>query len=513
MAFGDALAMGIVKGIGTGYSQHIQDQRRERMENRRMDKSFDMFKKQKQYSFGLEAIGKENESLGAWEEAAKLGVNDLAFKAATKMAGSFSKEDRPKIIRDSMKNFNGMSKAELLSRAGYNKPDYSQWIDNPDYQDAIPQSRIAGMKEMPGASDVFKYDPRAYEQEQAKVAEKLTDYQRKKKDEFNSINTMGVVSFGAGLSDDVKNYIWKNRPEGVTAQLKGSEVVSYDQNLLTSLVNEGQVVKVGNTMKFVGALEDREKEMLGIGAPTAPQEPTDVKPLYSEPETQQYLSEKEQKEATAKMDSAIKSMGKDLGTGKGTPLTTHTELTDAKKALETMNEDALSYMFSAGFSLDTVRDISAKFGNEEAQKAKDLISKMSSSVNAIRHELFGSALTEGEAEAFKKQFADVGVFNSKENLSTQLQHLIDKAEMGTVEKMAGYTPEQRAAFLERNPQYAGVMRRVVETDDTQDPERKQTVSDSSGKDVSASIPQEFWNASPEKQQQFLKQYGLTLGGK
>lgn len=472
MSMGEAIALGIAKGVGQGYQKHFDEQRRERMDLRRMDKSFDMFKKQAQYSYGLEQIGKQNEVLGQWETVAKQNVNDIALQGATKLSQQFAAKDRPAFVRRTMKNMQGMSKAEMLSKFGYNKPDYSQWINDPDYQDAIPMSRIAGMPDMPGADEVFKYDPRMVQQETAAKAEKVTDYMRKREDEFKTISTMGVVSFGGAPSDSVKNFIWKSRPEGVNVTMKGSEAVSYDQNLMTSLINSGQVVKIGNQLKFKNELTDGEMQTLGIDPATVTGEDVTPTPLYTEPQSAEYI----EKQEGEKMQKAVKSMSKDLGTGKGTPLTTYSELQDSLDMLNTMDKDALDYLFTVGFSNQTAREVAAKFGDKNAQLAKNLISKLSGTVNALRHDLYGSALTEGETAAFKQQFSDIGMLNNKENLATQIQNLMDKSQMGVAEKLAGYSVEQRRAFLEANPQYKDVMGKVEMVD------TKQTLSDSSDKD-------------------------------
>lgn len=456
--FGSAIARGLVKGLGEGYSKHLEDQRRERLDAKRLNDTFNMFQKQIKFRMGMEDIQKQNEALGKWEEVAKLSPQEIVQRGLLKASEVFSPQDRPKFVRDGAKQLDGMEKSALMVHFGYVKPDYSQYVDKPEYQDAIPRKRLAGIADMPDMESTFKYDPRTYAEEQKKKGEKMTDYMRKKEDEFKAINSIGVMNFGKTLSDEVKNFIWKNRPEGVSVEMKGSEAVSYDQNLLTSLVNNGQVVPVGSELKFVGELTEDEQQLFGMGAAPqeAPQEAEAPAPLYTEPKTQEFI----QKQEAEKVDKAVKQMSKDLGTGKGTPLTTYTELNDAMSELDTMSDDALDYLFTVGWSNDTVRDLRAKFGDEDAQKAKNLISKMSGTVNSLRHELFGSALTEGEAKAWKQQFADIGVFNNKENLKTQLGHLIEKAQLGVAEKMAGYTPEQRQAFLERNPSYAGVMSKV-----------------------------------------------------
>lgn len=460
--FGEAIALGVAKGLGEGYQTHLAEQRRERASDRRMAKTFDMFKKQSQYSYGLQQIGKQTEALGAWESAAKMSTNDIAYKAAVKMSEPYSKADKPKVIQNTLKNFQGVSKADLLARLGYSKPDYSQWIDNPDYQDAIPRARLAGMDEMPDMEQTFKYDPRNYADVQKEEAAKKDKYDKDKKDTLTGINNMAVIGFGAKPSEELAITLWKGRPKGIAVEMKGADAISYDNNLLTSWLNSGQAVKVGAVIKLRSELTMKDKALLGISEePLVTSQGTQsAATLYTEPTTEAYIEEKKVKGEAKEMDKAIQKIAKSLGTGKGTPLTTHTELQESLALLDSMDEDALDYLFTAGYSTDTARDLAAKAGSGSAQKAKDLISKMSGTVNNIRHELFGSALTEGESAAFQKQFADVGTFNTKENLRNQLVNLINKAELGVAEKMAGFTPEQREEFKSRNKSYTDVMRQV-----------------------------------------------------
>lgn len=470
--FGSAIARGLVKGLGEGYSTHLEEQRREKREARQLDNTFNMFKKQQQYSFGLQQIGKMNESLGTWETAAKMSTGDLAYQVATKMSSQFSKEDRPKFFRDAMKQLNGLSKAELLSRAGYNKPDYSAYIDNPDYQDAIPRGRIAGMADMPDMTETFKYDPRAYAQEQKAQGEKMTDYMRKKNDEFQSINSMGVMQFGKQLSDEVKNFIWKNRPEGMSVEMKGAEAISYDQNLLTSLVNSGQVVPVGSELKFVGELTPDEQTLFGVGEeaqPTPEEAPVVPTPLYTEPKTEAYLTEQEQKEHTKVQRQEAKNVEKNYGK----TIKAYTSLGDLRSQLEALSPEAQSILFGDAslrglLSLtDVGKQLAAKADVAGAKEARKFLSLMENISATLKHEQYGSAQTKTEMESFADQLGNPGILQNPETLIDQIQTRMDLVG-GDLQAAVGQTGAE--AYLAEHPdlqeELGGIFGQIGQVSDT-----------------------------------------------
>lgn len=560
MAIGSAIAQGILGGVGKAGQQYFDDMRRQRLDDIKIKKSFDAFTKQADYSAaiqtkrdeaqakyqvkaqkemavytagvqeekeksvygyktGMADIAAKGEQLTEWERVAKMNVQDIVYENALSASEKFAPSDRPAFIRDYLKRKSGVSKTVAINDRGLTLPDYSKYKNNPDYKDAIPVKRLAGVESMPDADSMFSFDESGgFMQAQKEAAVKLDKYDKAKRDAIGVIKDSALMTQQAEPSDAVAEYLWLKRPKEGDIQKSGSEVASNDETRLSAKIVSGDIVKINGMLKFKHELDDGERELLGLppktsGVPQAPQAvpqaaPTVAGAEYTDPTLAAQEEEKEVKELKAETDAKVLEMGKALGTGKGTPLTAHTELSEARDMINGMDSDALDYMFQVGFSTETVRDIAAKYGSESAQKAKDLISKMSSTVNAMRHQLFGSALTEGEAAAFKQQFADIGAFNNKENLLTQLDNLISKSEMGVAEKMAGYTPEQRAAFLERNPKYKAVMAQV------ELPEApKASIMDAQGNDVSATLPEQFWSASPEKQQQFLTKYGFNMGGK
>lgn len=513
--WGEALAQGIAQGVGEGAQDYFKDQRRERMELRQMDKSFDMFKKQQRYQMGLQGIQAQNEALGSWEQAAKMNVGDLAYQAAVKMAEPLSKDDRAGFIRDTMKNFGGMSKAELLVRAGYSKPDYSQWIDNPEYQDAIPMSRVAGMEDMPDMTQVFKYDPRRWEQEQKKEQEKITDYMRKKQDTFNGIKSMSVVQFGATPSEELTNVIWQQRPGGVGVEMKGADAISYDQNLLTSLINSGQVVQVGTQLKLKGELTDADYKIIG-GQPTAAPQQPQGKPgaLYTEPTTEKYLGEQEQKEEMKVQRQAASKVEKD----QGKTIKSYTSLNDLENSLASLSDDAKAILFGDTslkglLSMSKVgQQIAAKQGVKGAEEARKFLALMENISATLKHEQYGSAQTATELKNFADQLGNPSILQNPKTLLDQIKtrkQLIGSALSASVGETG------RKAYMAEHPDMEAVLGQVFgggENGQVSDLSGQPKVVDAQGKDVSANIPEQFWKASPEKQKQFLTKYGLTLGG-
>ncbi|AHK11876.1 hypothetical protein CHOED_016 [Vibrio phage CHOED] len=473
MSFGEALATGLAQGLGEGVQDYYKDQRREKMEVRQLDRSFDMFKKQSQYSFALEGIGKQNEALGAWEDAAKLDTKTLAFQAATKMSAQFSKEDRPKFLRDSMKNLNGMSKAELLSRAGYNKPDYSQWIDNPEYQDAIPMSRVAGMGELPDASSVFKYDPRQFEEQHKVEGEKVTDYMRKKDDEFSAISSMSVINFGAKTSTELNNLIWKNRPSGVGVVMKGADAISYDKNLLDTLINTGQVVQVGPELKLVGELSDVERATFAPQAPAAPQS-TSGSPgaLYTEPKTEEYLTNQEEKEALKVQRTESKAVEKN----QGKTIKSYTSLDDLQSQLESLSPEAQKILFG-DTSLkgmlamtDVGKQLAAKADVAGAQEARKFLALMENISATLKHEQYGSAQTATELKNFADQLGNPSIL---QNPKTLLDQIRTRKQLVGSSLSAAVGTTGREAYLKEHPDMAAMLNEVWSSGDS-----NQTVSDS-----------------------------------
>lgn len=552
MAIGSAIAQGVLSGIGKAGQQYFDDQRRQRLDDIKIKKTFDAFTKQADYSAALQAerdkaqaatqvktqkemadytagvqeekeksvygykegmkdITAKGDQLTEWERVAKMDVKDIVYENALQAAEKFAPSDRPAFIRDYLKRKSGVTKTVAINDRGLTLPDYSKYKSNPDFRDAIPVKRLAGVQEMPDADSLFSFDESGgFMEAQKEAAAKLDKYDKTKRDAISVIKDSTLMTFQAEPSQAVAEYLWLKRPKGEDVQMQGADVISQDNTRLAAKIKSGDIVQIGGELKMKRELTDDERQLLGLDmAPTAAPapSPTEAGLEYTEPQAAKQLDEKEEKALKVETDKAVKSMAKDLGTGKGTPLTAHTELSEAMDMINSMDSDALDYMFQVGFSTDTVRDVAAKYGSESAQKAKDLISKMSSTVNSMRHQLFGSALTEGEAAAFRQQFADIGAFNNKENLVNQLGNLISKSETGVAEKMAGYTPEQRAAFLERNPKYKAVMAQVELPEVPRAP-----VKDAQGNDVSDTLPEQFWKASPEKQQQFLTKYGFNMGG-
>lgn len=473
MSMGEAIALGIAKGVGEGYTDYYKDQRRERMSDRQMQKSFDTFKKQSQYSYGLQEIGKQTDALGKWETAATMSTNDLAFQVASKIGSNYSKEDRPKVIQNTLKQLQGMTKAELLSRAGYNKPDYSQWIDNPDYQDAIPRSRIAGMADMPDMETTFKYDPRNYADFQKEQGEKVTDYMRKKTDELAAISSMSVVGFGAKPSTELATMIWKNRPEGTAVAMKGAEAVSYDQNLLNSLITNGQAVKVGSQIKLRGELTEKDKELLGIPEVTPVEAPADTSTLYTEPTTKQFVEDKEAKA----VEKQQRTMTRDIEKKSGKTVKSYRDLEALGGELENLDDETKAALFGAlsteGLigATDFGRKLAAKFGNEAAQKARAFLSRMTNVSAALKHEQYGSAQTLTELKTFADQLGDPSLLQNPDTLAEQIK---TRLELIGNDLDATVGLEGREAYLTQHPEIAesSLGARWGAKEDT-----KQTVSD------------------------------------
>lgn len=494
MAFADALAQGILKGVGTGVQQHYLDQQRKRQEDRKLQKSFDMYKKQTQYSYAMEGISKQNEALGAWESAAKLSVDDLAYQAATKMSANFSKEDRPKFFRDAMKRLNGMSKVELLSRAGYNKPDYSQWANNPEYADAIPQSRIAGMADSQGMSDVFKYVPPQTTDTGTKTEDKK-QWQVEMEGRHNAYsqsllgNSYLIQQGIEGIDPSVLNLVdaslqfGKQDPIYVDSET-GIEVNRIDDEVIRGLQN-GKFAIVGGTVmpmrKAQGFLElenEFQQEAVAAEQPTeTPMEgevpltdavgqteglPMDTPPLTSQEQVRQQKQQvKEQKRFRREATEIGKTVAKE----------SVTEVVDsidrAEADLQALKPEQLQYIYQAlnvadGVVPDAMRAMQ-KEGDPNAREAFKAMQSLMNVLNVTLKDRSGAAVTEPEAQRFFRELGAAsalgsleetlkGLGNLRQGKLSQVEGYLQGRDEGTVEEFFKSSPKY-AKYFEEHERY------------------------------------------------------------
>lgn len=484
MAFAEALATGLAQGLGEGFQQHFADQRREKFELKRMDKSFDMFKKQQIYSFGLQEIGKQNEALGAWEDAAKLSVNDLAFQAATKVAEPFSKGDRPQIVRDTLKNFQGMSKAELLSRAGYNKPDYSAYIDNPDYQDAIPQARIAGMADMPTMSETFQYDPRTLEKALTQAGEKMTDFDKKVKMGKQLIANRVQSVTGYRLSEDVIADLYGDGSQ-LQTETKGALNIDPALTRFDQLKNKvyfpvGGEIKLRSEMDKDDWAQWQAEQTGQVGPQPTEEEEMDIpapigagSATYETPETAEYLAKEEEKAQMKAQQAAAKRVGEKHGK----LIASYGALDELEQATQGLSDGAKQYLFGAanwkgaGAISDRVTQLAAKAGDPDAQEAAAYLSLVTNITARIKHDQYGSAQTATELKDFASQLGRPGIFQNPDTLMAQLK--ARKASVGRDVKSSIGQSDRDAYLAEHKDDPYAASAFGVEPEET-----NQTVSDS-----------------------------------
>lgn len=495
--FGEAIAQGIAKGIGDAGQQYYSDQRREKKDVRASARSFEDFKKQQDfsstqktlrdknmamYNTGLTDITAKNTAKTAWETAAKLSPSDLAYQIATQQSSQFSKEARPAFFRDTMKRLNGMSKTVLMAKAGHVLPDYSMYVDKPEYADAIPSANVGGIDALPDASATFKYDPKTYAAVQKKQGEKMSAYMEKRQDEFKAIDSMGMVTYGATMDDSVKNLIWKNRPEGKGVEMQGAEAVSYDQTYVNALIKTGKVVQVGTQLRIAKEVEMEDAAVAQRTSTTTPETPDgSTGALYTEPRAEELLATKKAKEDKAIQVASVKR----VEDKQGKAIKSYTNLGELKTGLTNLSKDAKEILFGGSsfkglLSLtDVGQQLAAKGDVKGAKEARKFLSLMENISAQLKHEQYGSAQTISELKTFASQLGNPSIF---QNIDTLIDQIGTRQGLVRSGIEAGVGAEDRKSYLAGHPEAAELFG-----------ETKQTVSDLSDSDAAmiTSAPKEY----------------------
>lgn len=499
---GTAIAQGIAQGVGQGANKYYDDQRRTKRSKQDMANAFTTFKQQQDYSnsqrvereknmavysTNLSSIDNKNKATETWKANAQLSPSDLAFQIATKQSSHFAKGDRPKFFRDTMKRLNGMSKTELMAKAGYVLPDYSEFIDKPEYHDAIPIPTIGDSPNLPAASATFKYDPRVLAGVQQQKAEKVSAYMEKRNDEYKAIDSMGMVTYGATMDESVKNLIWKNRPEGKGVEMQGAEAVSYDQTFVNALIKAGKVIQVGTQLRLTKEVEIEDKALSQRTKSFIPTSEGDTASLYTEPKAQEQITRKLEKEQVATKKAAVKR----VEDKQGKVIKSYESLDTLKEGLASLSPDAKEILFGGSSAKgilsisDLAQQIAAKGDVKGAKESRKFLSLMENISATLKHEQYGSAQTATELKNFAAQLGNPSVFQNPDTLLSQIETRKKLVRDGVE---AGVGVEDRQAYLESHPEAEGLFG------------TKQTVSDSSDIDVTSLI-----ESAPEESRDELKQ--------
>lgn len=471
--YGAAFAQGLAQGVGEGIQDYYKDQRRERADNRRMAKSFDMYRKNAQLSFGLQEVAKKNAQLDEWEKAAKLSADDLAFQVANKVAEPYSKEDRPQVFRDTYKNLNNMPHPELMVRAGYVRPDYSDYIDNPDYQDVIPTSRIAGISELPNAAQVFKYDQRKYESTIKKAGDKLTDYDKKVATAKQGLRSMTPAAFnGAILSEKGADVLYSLLgSSGFDVQQQGGDIANSAIPILNGqlMSPDGSLVLHGNTIIPREGLPE-ETEITPLVEPASPIVGTDTAKTA-------YLAEQEEKE-----DKKVRyQAAQHISDKYGNDFASYETLQELRDSAEAVKDNPYLYgdvsWKGLGTVSKTVIQAAAKAGDAEAKEALAFLSKFENISAALKHEQFGSAQTNTELASFDRQLKEPGLLQNNDTLITQINERMKGIGAGIRGKVG---VQDRQYYMDEHPD-ASYAQGIFGTKEPSEALEgtKETVSDSS----------------------------------
>lgn len=485
---GTAIAQGIATGIGQAGQQYYADQRREKRDIRQMARGFENFKKQQDYSdtlrtererrqalfqSGVTDITSKKQADSEWRAAAQLSPSDLAYQIATKQSSQFSKEQRPAFFRDTIKRLNGMSKVELMTKAGYTLSDYSEYADKPEYADAIPTPKVGGMEAMPDASSVFKYDPKTYEALQKQQGEKMSAFMEKRKTALSGIKDSITLSFGIQPSPEAQALILDGRPSGQNVVMEGANAISYDDNYTRSLIETGKLVPYkGQLVPATLAAIDEGVQERQAGLTMPPET------LYEEPQAAAQI----QKEETEKVEMAKKAAVKRVEDKQNKVIKSYQSLNELAESSKALSEGAKEYLYGAisakgvlGTTKASMR-AAAKAGDEDALEALKFLSLMETVSATIKHDQYGSAQTRDELKNFANQLGDPSLLQNPETLLDQIQTRMTMIKGGI---MAGVGTEDRAAYLETHPEAKNLFSA---------PETKETVSDLS-KDAGLVDPQ------------------------
>lgn len=535
MALGTAIAQGILQGLGTGTQQYFNDQRRERMDARKLARTFDTYKKQADYSAAITAeqtktkqaheketlaeqrayqkgviteerkyktedlaeqrayqektaettatrqlkgqkelfkyeagykdIQAKSGQISAFEQMAKLSTRDIVYQNAMKASQNFPKADRSQFIRDFMKRNNGVTKAAALEQGGYTLPDYSQYANNPDFADAIPTARIAGMKEAPGMSDVFTYEPPATTEEaeptdmkqwQVEAQTRKTSY----KDTILNTQALGVTDVDPQVLNQLDSQLQFGKQDAVYVDSATGTEVSRPNDYVIRGIQEGRLAVVdGQLTTAVKAQQIQALEQEMQGTPTAPEGgegvPTEAPQELPMTTAETVRQEKKQQADTKRYRTQAKGIGDKLAKEN---ITGVVEAIDTARAdLQGLDDEALAYVYSAlnevqgnpRLAIDAIR----KSKDPKAREASMALQSLMGVLNVELKDRSGAAVTEQEAQRF---FAELGRASAVGSLGETLKGL-DNLTNQKLSKAEGYLQGQEQGtvdeFFATSPKY------------------------------------------------------------
>lgn len=516
MALGTAIAQGIVQGLGTGTQQYFNDQRRERMDARKLARTFDTYKKQADYSaaitaeqtkakqayeketlteqreyqektaetaatrqltgqkklFAYEAgykdIQAKSGQISKFEQMAKLSTRDIVYQNAMKASQNFPKADRAQFIRDFMKRNNGVTKAAALEQGGYTLPDYSQYVNNPDFAEAIPTARIAGLKDAPGMQDMFAYEPPSTtEEEPSDMKQWQAEAQNRKgsyKDTIINTQALGVTDVDPQVLNQLDSQLQFGKQDAVYVDSATGTEVSRPNDYVIRGIQEGRLAVVdGQLTTAVKAqqIQALEQEMQGTpmvpeggeGMPTeAPVEAPTELPMTT---AETVRLEKKQQEDTKRYRTQAKGIGDKLAKEN---ITGVVEAIDtARSDLQGLDDEALAYVYSAlnevqgnpRLAIDAIR----KSKDPKAREAAMALQSLMGVLNVELKDRSGAAVTEQEAQRF---FAELGRASAVGSLEETLKGL-DNLTNQKLSKAEGYLQGQEQGtvdeFFSSSPKY------------------------------------------------------------
>jgi hypothetical protein len=444
----------------------------------------------------LKGIEAEKAKTAEWERVVKLPTVELAYALADQLTSGVDKKGKDEAMRKALKRLAGKTKVELLDIGGYTLGDYSEYVDDPLYKDAIPKHTVKGISDQDAAS-TFEYN---VERDAETIArEKQTVYEQKKADVYQSITTMTKMKYSAIPDDNVKNLLWQGRPQGEGVVLQGAEAVSYDQTYLSNLIASGEVVQVGNKLRTAADIAEEDairaaREGFTKTATTTPQSTSgSVGSLYVEPKGQEIIDTKKEKEEKALRTKAVQR----VEDKRGLAIKSYSVLGKLSNLVDGLSPDAKEILFGAKSMKgllamsSTAQQIAAKNDVKGAKEAREFLALMENISAELKHEQYGSAQTISELKTFANQLGNPSVFQNPDTLKAQIdtRKLLVKAGL---EAYVG--AEDRAYYLEAHPEAAELFG------------TKETVSDSSSKEGKEDITPLVLQAPVEYRDSIIKAY-------
>lgn len=500
MGFGTALAQGLVMGVGRGTEQYFLDQRQDKRDAKQLARKFDNFKKEADYTAALQAeqtkqkqkyeqevaksqeesrlrtskqlakfqmgykdITAKNEALSEWEKVAKLSTQEIVHRNAVKASLYLPKGERDAFVRDFMQRNSGIMKVAALNQGGYTLPDYSQYANNPDFADAIPKARIAGLEDMPGMDEVFTYEPPAEDEggteELAgeKWQQELLDRRNAYKQSITNNGTLiqqGITDIDPTILNQIDSALQFGKQDATYVDsASGTEINRVDDEVIRGLTNGTMAVVDGVLMPMTKAQKIQELQM-ELEQPEGPEAAEGTPEL---PKTSQEVAREEKltTEETKRYRTGAKEIGKKLANENITGVVDAIQV--AEDDLKGLDPEALAYVYSAlneaqgspKLAIDAIR----KSRDPAAVDAAKALQSLMGVLNVELKDRSGAAVTEAEAQRF---FAELGRASAVGSLEETLKGLSNLRGQ-KLSKVEGYFQGQEEGtinqFFETSPKY------------------------------------------------------------